>query len=324
MSFLKNSSHQLLLGVVVSMLIAFLFPWNASYGIDLKNLVSWGIVGIFFFYGLKVDLKESVKDVSNWKLHLFIQLFTFLIFPLIILVFYPFFTENEYFPLWLSVFFLAALPSTVSSAVIMTSVAKGNIPAAILNATITGLIGLLVTPLWVGIFLKKSSLDLDFISIFWDLTKQILIPVIAGLLLNKLLKKYTLKSKPFLSWYDKIIIFIIIYKSFSAAITDDIFASFSWGIIATLFIVLTLLFVVVYLLVLKSTTLLNFSLKDRKTAIFSATQKSLVHGSVFVIILIPDVKKQTLILLAVMIYHTLQIIFTSFIASRFQKKLEIE
>lgn len=319
MTFLKSSSHQLLVGVAASMLIAFLFPWNEHFGIDLKNIVSWGIVGIFFFYGLKVDLKESVKDISNWKLHLLIQSFTFLIFPLLVLIFYPFFAESDYFPLWLSVFFLAALPSTVSSAVIMTSVAKGNIPAAILNATITGLIGLLVTPLWVGLFLKKSSLDLDFISIFWDLTKQILIPVIVGLLLNKMLKSYTNKCKPFLSWYDKIIIFIIIYKSFSAAITDDIFASFSWGILIVLFVVLTILFLVVYFLILKSTSLLNFSVSDKKTAVFSATQKSLVHGSVFVIILIPDVHKQTLFLLAVMIYHSLQIVFTSYIASRFQR-----
>lgn len=50
--------------------------------------------------------------------------------------------------------FLATLPSTVSSSVVMVSIAGGNMAAAIFNASVSSLIGVFVTPLWMGIFLE--------------------------------------------------------------------------------------------------------------------------------------------------------------------------
>lgn len=314
MSWFKSSSGQLLLGVFLSMLGAYFLPWNFNSAIDIQELVFWGIVGIFFFYGLKLDPKSLIKDISNWRLHLFIQSITFLLFPLLILLFYPLFKESNYFPIWLSFFFLAALPSTVSSSVIMTSVAKGNIPSAIFNATLTGLIGVVITPLWVGLFLSKSNVEINALEIIWDLTKQILIPLAIGLLLSNSLKKLTNKVRPVLGWYDKIIIFIIIYKSFSAAFLDSVFHDFSWSLLLFLFIILSALFIIVYWFTRLGSQILKFPHSDKLTAIFCATQKSLVHGSVFVIILVPDIDKQSMILLAVMIYHSLQLVFTSYLA----------
>ena len=48
--------------------------------------------------------------------------------------------------LWLGVFFLATLPSTVSSSVVMTNIAKGNVPAAIFDASVSSLLGVFITP----------------------------------------------------------------------------------------------------------------------------------------------------------------------------------
>ena len=320
MSFLKSSSGQLLLGVFVAMGAAYFLPWEWNALLDLQQLVFWGIVGIFFFYGLKLDTSTLFKDISNWRLHLLIQSITFVAFPLCIVLFYPFFMEGEYYRIWLSVFFLAALPSTVSSSVIMTSVAKGNIPSAVFNATLTGLVGLLITPLWVGLFLAKSNVELDALAIIWDLVKQLLLPLALGLSLSKLLRKMTDRIKPALGWFDKIIIFIIIYKSFSAAFTDRIFADYSWTILLTLATAMSALFFLIYFITNILTKRLHFSLKDQIAALFSATQKSLVHGSVFVIILVPDATKQSYFLLAVMIYHSLQLVFCSYLAGRFGRR----
>lgn len=323
MSYINKSSSQLLIGVFLSMIIAYFLPWENPNDIELKNFIYWGITGIFFFYGLKLNPRNLIKDVSNWRLHLLIQVITFAVFPLLILLFYPFFKESELYPIWLSVFFLSALPSTVSSSVIMTSIAKGNIPSAIFNATLTGLIGLIITPIWVGIFLSKgSSLELDTLGIIADLTKQILIPLLVGLVLSNYVRKVTNAIKPILSWYDKIIIFIIIYKSFSSAFLDDVFLQFSYDIILALVLILSLLFVIVFIITRFCASLLNFSIQDSITALFCATQKSLVHGSVFVIILVPNTAKQSLFLLAVMIYHSLQLIFTSYLAGRYSRQID--
>jgi sodium/bile acid cotransporter 7 len=319
MNWLKSSSSQLLLGVFVSMFGAYFFPWNLGEHIDLQKIVSWGIIGIFFFYGLKLNPRTLMRDVANWRLHLFIQSTTYLIFPLIILVFYPLFKDSAYFPMWLSLLFLAALPSTVSSSVIMTSVARGNIASAIFNATLSGLLGVIITPLWVGLFLNENAAELSPLVIMWGLTKQILIPLLVGLLLSNRVRKLTNKIRPFLSAYDKLIIFLIIYKSFSAAFLDNVFSDFSWTILIALTLILTVLFIFIYWLTRFGAKLIRLPYADQLTAIFCTTQKSLVHASVFVIILIPNAGDQSIILLAVMIYHSLQLIYLSYLAGILKK-----
>ena len=50
-----------------------------------------------------------------------------------------------------------------------------------------------------------------------QLVQQILLPVALGLSLNKYLGTAAQKHKSLIGWFDKIIIFLIIYKSFSTA-----------------------------------------------------------------------------------------------------------
>lgn len=89
--FTKQNTFLFLL--VAMVLLAKLFPFHDSYNqyFNLSGFIDWGIAGIFLLYGLKLNLKEVVKDVSNWKLHLLIQSGTFILFPLLALAFFPFF-----------------------------------------------------------------------------------------------------------------------------------------------------------------------------------------------------------------------------------------
>ena len=165
-------------------------PYQDSYNqiFNLEAFIDWGIAGIFLLYGLKLNLKEVVKDVSNWKLHLLVQTGTFVLFPLLVLVFYPFFRDTIYFQSWLSVYFLACLPSTVSSSVVMVSIAKGNVTSAIFNASISGLIGILLTPLLMGFFLQAHHSEGNQAEIIQQLLLKVLLPIILGILLNPIFK----------------------------------------------------------------------------------------------------------------------------------------
>ena len=132
-------------GIFIVILLAYLFPTLVSEeNVFLLNKISAiGISLIFFFYGLKLSPAKLKSGLGNFKLHLLIQGATFLLFPLLILPFKLIITTEEQETFWLAFFFLAALPSTVSSSVVMVSLAKGNIPAAIFNASISGIIGIL-------------------------------------------------------------------------------------------------------------------------------------------------------------------------------------
>src|SRR5690606_16003140 len=170
------------LAIILVVLLAYLFPQlgseNSSIPLDLIG--SLGISLIFFFYGLKLSPDKIKSGLKNWKLHFLVQLSTFVLFPLLVLVFHPFIQSENSRILWLSFMFLAALPSTVSSSVVMVSLAKGNVPAAIFNASISGLIGIAITPLWMGLFLQNQSNEFDLGAIYIKLLTEILVPIVLG------------------------------------------------------------------------------------------------------------------------------------------------
>ncbi|WP_405246834.1 bile acid:sodium symporter family protein [Cellulophaga sp. Asnod2-G02] len=302
--------------------LAYVFPqWGtASSPVPINTISTIGISLIFFFYGLKLSPDKIKEGLKNWKLHVLIQSTTFLFFPLIVLLFRPFLQTEEQELLWLAIFFLAALPSTVSSSVVMVSVAKGNIPAAIFNASISGIIGILVTPLWMGLFVQTSDAGFDFTAIYLQLIGQIVLPVVVGLLLQRFFGRYAQKYSKQLTLFDKAIILIIIYKSFVSSFEEQIFSSVSIADLLVLLAIILLLFVLVFYGIKFISKRLGFTKKDQITATFCGTKKSLVHGTVFSKIVFGNMATLGIILLPLMIFHATQILIISVIAGKLGRK----
>ena len=310
------------LAILVAIVVAYFFPqWGiATSPIPLDTISTVGIALIFFLYGLKLSPQKLKAGLGNYKLHLLVQACTFLVFPLVVLLFRPLVQNAEHELLWLSFFFLAALPSTVSSSVVMVSIAKGNIPAAIFNASISGIIGIVITPLWMGLFIDDMQTDFDFTEIYTKLVLQILAPVILGLLLQRFWGAFIQKHTKKLTLFDKSIILLIIYKSFATSFNDGIFSGVSLFDLAILVVGVLFLFVLVYMLTGRIATALGFSIEDRITAQFCGTKKSLVHGTVFSKIIFGGMPGLGLVLLPLMLFHASQIMIISAIASRFANR----
>ncbi len=309
----------ILIGCVI---LAWILPRSAAdlTYIILKHISTIGIGFIFFFYGLRLSAEKILPGLGNWRLHLLVQLTTFVLFPLIILAFYPLIQNQHHEILWLGLLFLAALPSTVSFSVIMTSIGKGNIPASIFNASISGIVGIIVTPMWMGLFLQQTAADFNFSEIYQRLVLQIIFPVTIGLLLQPRWHSYVIKYSKELSIFDKSVILIIVYNNFARSFGDSVFSSVKTFdmVFLTLFIfaLLFIVFGIVYLL----TGLLKFTREDRITALFCGSTKSLVHGSVFAGVLFTDFTFTGIILLPLMLFHALQIFVISIIADRFGRE----
>ena len=310
------------LAILVAIVVAYFFPqWGiATSPIPLDTISAVGIALIFFLYGLKLSPQKLKAGLGNYKLHLLVQACTFLVFPLVVLLFRPLIQNAEHELLWLSFFFLAALPSTVSSSVVMVSIAKGNIPAAIFNASISGIIGIVITPLWMGLFIDDMQTDFDFTEIYMNLVLQILAPVILGLLLQRFWGAFIQKHTKKLTLFDKSIILLIIYKSFATSFTDGVFSGVSLFDLAILVVGVLFLFVLVYMLTGRIAIALGFSIEDRITAQFCGTKKSLVHGTVFSKIIFGGMPGLGLVLLPLMLFHASQIMIISAIASRFANR----
>jgi len=297
-------------------LIAYWLP-GLEDRIPLDLISEIGVSGIFFFYGLKLSLKQMSEGLSNWKLHLLVQTSTFLIFPILVLVALPFITNTEQFTLWLAVFFLAALPSTVSSSVVMVSIAKGNIPGAVFNASISGLIGIFVTPIWIGVFLETSTNSFEFAETLVELCLKILLPVVIGLALHRYLGKFAIKHKNYLTIFDKTVILIIVYKSFSASFTSGVFDSIKFPQLLVVGGGAIGLFFVVYLIIFWLADRLGFNREDKITALFCGSKKSLVHGTVFSSVLFAGISSAGIFLVPIMIYHAFQLFFVSIISQKY-------
>lgn len=314
----KLKIDSFVIGIVISIVVAYYFPQLGASGspVPLNLISSIGISLIFFFYGLSLNSEVIKNGLKNWKLHLTVQGSTFLLFPLLILPFFPLFKDTSYELLWLAFLFMAALPSTVSSSVVMVSMAKGNLPAAIFNASISGIIGIILTPLWMMPFITQTDVAFDFSSIYFQLITEIVIPLILGLLLRKFLGSWAQRHKRKLNLFDKFVILLIIYKSFVKSFEDEIFSSVSLLEMAAMIGLVLLLFFIVYSLTGWFGKLLHFNHADRITNQFCGTKKSLVHGTVFSEALFGQTSIIGIILLPLMFYHAFQILIISVIAAK--------
>lgn len=310
--------------LLLVVLLAYLFPEPGApeSRIPLKTIGSIGISLIFFFYGLKLSREKIRSGLVNIRLHLLIQLSTFLLFPLIIMVFYPLMRNEYQHTLWLAVFFLAALPSTVSSSVVMVSLAKGNVPAAIFNASLSGIIGIAVTPLWMGLFMHSQQGDYDFTQIYLKLFLEIILPVTLGLLFQPRWHAFASKYSRQLTLFDKSVILLIVYKSFAESFNAGLFKDLGWGDLGLLTALVVILFFVVYGIIYFLATWLRFNREDRITAVFCGTKKSLVHGTVFSNVLFGNMAFAGIMLLPLMIFHAFQILTVSVIATRYAAQVE--
>ncbi|MCI2230011.1 bile acid:sodium symporter [Polaribacter sp. MSW13] len=323
---MKLKIDKLVLSIIGTIIVAYFFPkWGVQESkIPIDTISAIGISLIFFFYGLKLNPTQLKAGLKNWKLHLLVQSATFLMFPLLVLLAHPFIQNEEQETIWLAFFFLAALPSTVSSSVVMVSMAKGNIPAAIFNASISGIIGIAITPLWMGLFVDNAQTDFDFTSIYIKLIVQIILPVVLGLLLQRFLGKFAYKHSSKLTLFDKSIILLIIYKSFAESFSGDIFSTVSFLDLLLIFGGVVILFIVAFSVTGIIANKASLNIEDKITAQFCGTKKSLVHGTVFSKILFGNMASIGIILLPLMLFHATQILIISIVASKLAKRKSAE
>ena len=309
-----------LLGIFVAIGLAAILPelGSTESTIPWKPFIQVGIALLFFFYGLKLDPAQLRSGLSNWKLHVLIQVTTFLSFPLLVfslVQFVPGLDPN--FALGIS--YLGALPSTVSAAVVLVSISGGNVPAAIFNASISSLLGVVMTPFWMGIAGGEVAGELDLWASIVDLSIKVVLPVILGLAMHRYLFP---KIKPYLNrlkYLDQTVILSIVFTTFSESFSQRLFTSFSWlslgGLALVMLFILLLVVGILFLLV----RALSFSKEDQIAAIFCGSTKSLVHGVAIGKVLFPSAAIFGLVLLPVMLYHLQQLILGSVLARYYEK-----
>ena len=311
-------SHGFIVAIFVAIGIAYFFPQGIEI-LPLKTITDIGIGLIFFFYGLKLSPAEFKAGVANYKVHLIIHLTTFIIFPLLCLLCLPLFEQGLKSDLWIALFFLGTLPSTVSSSVVMVALAKGNLPTAIFNASLSGLIGIVATPMWIGFVLDKAA-DFDFLTVLQKLCLQIIFPLVVGLFLQRYFGSIARKYGRQLSLFDKTTIILIIYSSFSNSFTSSLIKNIEWIDLLKMAVIVLILFFIVFFGLAFFSKFIGLNTEDKIAAQFCGTKKSLVHGSVMVRVLFGSAANSGLLLLPIMLYHSAQLILVAWFAEKYRKR----
>ena len=304
----------LLPGLVIMIILARFFPFQDAYlpYFPMPIVTFWGVIAVFVLYGLKLSPQRMLSDLANWKLHLSTQAATYLIIPLMVLVLYPFFRDGEFYEMWLALFFLSVLPSTVSMSVIFVVKNRGNLGGAIFNSGISGLLGMVFTPLWLSSFVEQSSDSGGTGELILKLVQQIFIPIVLGMTMRYFIPKVADRIIKVFKNFDKYVVLIIVYNSFSSAFNQDLFAVIPASELFVLIAVVVALHIVAFELLVFLGRIIDLKREDLSVLLYVGSQKSLVHGSVFALLIFQDVEMQTFALLPLMIYHTFQLLFSSY------------
>lgn len=289
-------------------------PWH------LPQIAEYGVSVIFFFYGLKLSPQKLKSGLTNWKLHIMIQIATFGLFPLLILSLQYFIDVDKTSLFWIGIFYLAVLPSTVSSSVVMVAIAKGNLPAAIFNASISSIIGIFITPLWMSGLLEQQDANFDLFPVILRLCFEVLLPVIVGYVLHSQLGKWAERYNHLLRLFDQTIILLIVYTSFCESFAGGMFEGQSIRDLSILGVEMLSFFFLIFGLLYLLSSWLGFSYEDRVTVLFCGSKKSLVQGAVMGKVLFPNPVSLGVVLLPLMMYHALQLLAGSIIAQQWGSK----
>ena len=301
---------------VIALAYLWPFPGSQQSPLPLAPIANVGVSFIFFFYGLKLSPAKLRKGLGNWRLPILIHGATFLLFPLVVWCIKPLFVSAEWQVLWLGVFFLAVLPSTVSSSVVMVSIAGGNIPAAIFNASISSLLGVFLTPLWMAPVLNSTTADFALGPVLMKLILQVIVPVLLGLLLHSRAGHWAERYKKTLRYFDQTTILLIVYTSFCDSFERQLFAGVAWSTLAMLALAMLALLAFMYTLLRILSRAWGFDAADEITAVFCGSKKSLVQGAVMSNVLFAGAGGAGLYLLPLMLYHSIQLVVVGMQAAR--------
>lgn len=261
--------------IILAVLIAIVAPARGQFAEWFAVATNLAIALLFFLYGARLSTREALAGLTNWKLHLTILAFTFVIYPLLGLALYPltFFISDE---LYRGILFMTLVPSTVQSSVAFTSIARGNVSGAIVAASASSLVGVFATPLLVMALMSTGEgVHIDA-QVFLDIALLLLLPFVLGQLVRRWAKGFAAHKAT--KVVDRGSITMVVYSAFSSGMVAGVWTQVAvWEIV---FLVVLSAVVVVFMLWLTRviSQWLGFPRADVIAIEFCGSKKSLATG----------------------------------------------
>ena len=301
--------------LLATVVVASFLPVRDGAAAGLALAAKGVIAMLFFLHGAKLSREAVVAGVTHWRLHLTVLSITFLAFPLLGLA--AGLLPEGLLPksLAMGVLFLACLPSTVQSSIAFTSIARGNIAAAVCSASASNLLGMALTPLLVGLLLHAQGNALSF-SAAQSIALQLLAPFIAGQLARRWVAPWLARRARIVGVVDRFSVLLIVYSAFSGAVVAGVWKQVSAFELGVVVAVSAVMLAIVLAGSRRLARALGFSKEDEITIVFCGSKKSLITGAPMAAILFPAATAG-LMIIPLMVFHQMQMMACAVIAQRY-------
>lgn len=308
-----------IVALLVAAVVASFVPATGD-ALDLLKNVSLVAIGLLFFlYGTRLSTPETLAGLGQWRLHLVILATTFVAFPLAGL------SARLLEPTILTpalasgVLLLCLVPTTVQSNVVYTRIAGGNVPAAVVSASLSSLIGVFLTPALVALLMAGEAI-IDANSVV-RIVLQLFVPFVVGQLLRPVLGERVQRRESGLRFFERGSIVLVVFVAFSEGAEADIWSTLSIGSVIALTLVCTVLLAVAIGWSWGIGKVLRFTRPDRITLLFCGSNKSLASGLPIASVLFSG-GTLALLVLPLMFYHQMQIIVGAMITTRLARRTD--
>ncbi|WP_216694525.1 bile acid:sodium symporter family protein [Dietzia psychralcaliphila] len=321
MNFLRRLRIEpFILAILVAVVVAAVLPATGDAATALGWVTTVGIAVLFFLYGARLEPRELLAGVKHWRLHSVVLAATFLLFPALGLLGRWALTPVLGEPLAAGFLFLTLVPSTVQSSITFVAIARGHVSAAVVSASVSNLLGVVITPLLVFALMTTNG----SVVITWDsvgkIALQLLLPFVLGQLLRRWVLPITRKIKR-LALFDKSVIVLIVYAAFSEGVADGIWSMVGPAQLAWLIGACCVLLAVVLGLTELIARALGFEERDKRVVQFCGSKKSLATGLPMAAVLFVG-QPVGLLVLPLMLFHQIQLIVCAWLAGRYGRAQE--
>lgn len=307
------------LALLATVALATLLPLTGTAADGLDRFTDLAIAALFFLHGARLPRESIIAGLLHWRLHLTILACTFVLFPLFGLVLKPLAGWALTPELYIGVLFLCALPSTVQSSIAFTSIAGGNISAAVCAAALSSILGVFLTPLLMTLLAGAQGAMANPLHAVGAIMLQLLVPFVAGHLLRPWIARRVERQRALLRYTDQGTILLVVYAAFGESVTGGLWSKTPGSALLATALVSALLLAIAMPGITWLARRLGFSRQDEIPIVFCGSKKSLATGVPIAKVLFAGGSLGAIVL-PIMIYHQLQLIVCAVIAQRYARQ----
>ncbi|MCB8877289.1 bile acid:sodium symporter family protein [Acidisoma silvae] len=308
------------LSIVATVVFASFFPCYGEGAKIFSALTTLAIAIMFFMQGARLSREAVVAGLGHWRLHLTILGSTFVLFPVLGFGFQALFPHLMTPALLMGLLYICLLPSTVQSSIAFTSIAHGNVPAAICSATFSTLLGVIVTPIMASILLKTHGGGGGLESI-GSIFVELLLPFVAGQVLRPWVGGWAARNKHILKYTDRGSIILVVYTAFSGAVIAGLWHKLPLSGFGEIILSNAVLLALVLLITTFGARALGFKRPEEVAIVFCGSKKSAATGVPMANVLF-GASTVGMIVLPLIIFHQMQLMVCAVLAKRYARQHE--